>query len=496
MKVFKLFINTFFISIIFSSICFAAPDVKITSPQEGTLVYPGEEITVTIEAVDGFQIREGDLGPFAQPEQNITSLPVTVKYIIPIKAVGTTKVTAIATDITGRYGVDEVILKVEQTATLQSLKVSPDDQIWYQTDWNGNIDDSSIYIGVSGVYSDGITRNLKNDPNTAFTSSNPEIILIDSKGKVTPHKIGDAKITVSNSGLSVDIPVVFEKPRGIRPSETIPPTTSIDIQPLANSAGWYNQDLTITLTAQDNEEGAGIQEVDWRFAGKAKGDYVNGDSAVVTYDLEGVKNFSYWSRDKEGNEDDNKIELRLDKTPPDITSTINLQPNSSGWNNTDVTVSFTATDKLSGIKSVTQPVTVAAEGANQTVTGEAIDIADNKSTASVTLNIDKTPPKLSITATPNILWSPNNKMVDVTIKGEATDNFSGIDSLTFKVSDEYGRCQPAITGFGSTIKLEASREGNDKDGRTYAISVTAKDRTGNESTTSAIVIVPHDQRKK
>ncbi len=226
-------------------------------------------------------------------------------------------------------------------------------------------------------------------------------------------------------------------------------------------------------------------------------EYVNADTLTFTYSKEGKNTLIYWARDKEGNQEkDHRIELRLDKTPPDITSTINPQPNASGWHNSDVTVTFNSTDKLSGVKSVTQPITVTTEGLSQIIKGEAVDIADNKSTTQMTLNIDKTPPSVIINASPSVLWPADNKMVDVTISGEAEDNLSGIESLTFVVKDEYGKCQPIITSFGSTIKLKASRDGNDKDGRIYTISATAKDKAGNESTVSTVVTVPHDMGKK
>ena len=143
-----------------------------------------------------------------------------------------------------------------------------------------------------------------------------------------------------------------------------------------------------------------------------------------------------------------------------------------GWNNTDVTVTFTGNDNLSGIQNIAQPVTVSTEGANQTITGEATDYADNKSITSLNLNIDKTQPAVTISATPNILWPPNNKMIDVTVSGEAKDTLSSIVSTTFKVEDEYKKIEPTIPSFDSIIKLESSRQGSDKDGRLYTISVT------------------------
>src|SRR5204863_4219170 len=72
----------------------------------------------------------------------------------------------------------------------------------------------------------------------------------------------------------------------------------------------------------------------------------------------------------------------------------NPPPNANGWNNTDVTVDFNGADALSGIASVTGPVTVSTEGANQIVTGTAIDLAGNTTSTSVSVSIDKTAPEL------------------------------------------------------------------------------------------------------
>jgi YVTN family beta-propeller protein len=109
---------------------------------------------------------------------------------------------------------------------------------------------------------------------------------------------------------------------------------------------------------------------------------------------------------------------------------------------------------------------------------------------------DTTPPTVTVSATPNTLWPPNHKMVDVTIDGSATDDMSGIASVVITVTDEYGLYNMTVSGFGSTIQLEAWREGTDKDGRIYTITAVATDKAGNQSTTSTQVIVPHDMRDK
>lgn len=110
------------------------------------------------------------------------------------------------------------------------------------------------------------------------------------------------------------------------------------------------------------------------------------------------------------------------------------------------------------------------------------------------IDADKTPPTVTISATPDKLWPPNGKMVDVTISGWAADNLSGVASVEFTVTDEYGKVEPVITGFNTTIALESSREETDKDGRQYTITAIATDRAGNKSTASTVVTILHDQR--
>jgi hypothetical protein len=116
--------------------------------------------------------------------------------------------------------------------------------------------------------------------------------------------------------------------------------------------------------------------------------------------------------------------------------------------------------------------------------------------------VDTTPPVITISATPVTLWPPNGKMVPVTIAGKITDAISGVDAstATYAVTDEYGLVQPSghITlgsngSYTFTVQLQASRHGNDKDGRQYIITVSAQDNAGNTGSAVTGVTVPHDQ---
>jgi hypothetical protein len=114
---------------------------------------------------------------------------------------------------------------------------------------------------------------------------------------------------------------------------------------------------------------------------------------------------------------------------------------------------------------------------------------------------DTTPPVITVAAAPSTLWPPNGNMVPVIVAGTITDAGSGVDAstATCAVSDEYGLVQPngrvSLGSDGSytlTVLLQASRHGNDKDGRHYTITVRAQDNAGNSGSAPSVVTVPHD----
>jgi RHS repeat-associated protein len=90
-----------------------------------------------------------------------------------------------------------------------------------------------------------------------------------------------------------------------------------------------------------------------------------------------------------------------DTVPPSIQSSTSPAPNTAGWNNSDVTVSFTCLDSVSGIATCPASVTVTTEGTGLTVTRSAVDRAGNSTPLTVTLNIDKTAPHLTFTSRAN-----------------------------------------------------------------------------------------------
>jgi hypothetical protein len=139
-------------------------------------------------------------------------------------------------------------------------------------------------------------------------------------------------------------------------------------------------------------------------------------------------------------------------------------------------------------------LTIASEGST-TIGYQGVDFAGNVEPAqSRMVLIDRAAPTLTISATPNELWPANGKLVAVRVTGTAADDRSGLRSATYQVTDEYGETQPtgAVSvqpsgAFAFTLNLPARRDGQDKDGRTFTVTVRLVDAAGNAQTATVLV---------
>src|SRR3989442_254055 len=137
--------------------------------------------------------------------------------------------------------------------------------------------------------------------------------------------------------------------------------------------------------------------------------------------------------------------IGVDNDPPTIKATASPVANAAGWNNTNVTVTFTCSDATSGVASCPSPQTITAEGANQVIKGTATDLAGNTATASITLNIDKTPSTISAASSPapnGNGWNNSN----VTVTFTCNDSLSGIANCTSPVTVSADGANQVITG--------------------------------------------------
>ncbi|MFH1479102.1 MAG: YDG domain-containing protein, partial [Candidatus Omnitrophota bacterium] len=151
--------------------------------------------------------------------------------------------------------------------------------------------------------------------------------------------------------------------------------------------------------------------------------------------------------------------FKIDTVAPMITATPDRSANANSWYNNDVTVSFTATDTLSGVDSVSAPITLNLEVIDQSASGTATDLAGNSTSVTLNnINIDKTAPTINITKPP--------------IDGIT---YTSSQTLLYTVSDNIDP-NPGVTGDVSGTVYDTTGS--------YNVSVEATDLAGNSSSQS------------
>lgn len=123
------------------------------------------------------------------------------------------------------------------------------------------------------------------------------------------------------------------------------------------------------------------------------------------------------------------------------------------------------------------------------------DLANNRASAAVKIN--NPPPVISgLSVDKPVLWTPNNKMVDVVVSYSAADNCGAVVSALGVTSNEpTGNEADWEVLNANRVRLRAERDGSGQ-GRTYTITVTSTDSAGGKSIKTVSVLVPHDKGKK
>jgi hypothetical protein len=264
-----------------------------------------------------------------------------------------------------------------------------------------------------------------NIPTSGTGSATFSYFAVDNAGNVEPPSIGS---------LNYD---------------NVAPTVTHKVTPAANAADWNNSNVTVHFDAKDTDPGSGLNtssvtpDVTVSSETSTSGQVINGSAT-----------------DTAGNVGTDSVTVRLDKTAPTITGAI--VPGTTivnGWYTGSVKVHFTCSDALSGIGVCPDDVTVTTNGANQSVTRTATDIAGNTANATVSgISIDNENPTITSV---NVASGSYTLGAVPAATCTATDSFSGVAS-----------CKVVVTG------------GNANGVGTFNWTATATDKAGNTSTTT------------
>ncbi|MHB1487559.1 MAG: hypothetical protein ACYCS7_09320 [Acidimicrobiales bacterium] len=281
------------------------------------------------------------------------------------------------------------------------------------TDRAGN----TAQVSLTGINVDttppGITASVSAGPSPAGWYNHDVTVNFACTDALSGVASCPASQTVSTEGASQTISGTATDKAGN--SATANVTLNIDKTPPTISATssvapgtWVNHDVTVRFTCGDTLSGVATCPADATVTSSGKDQTVTGTAI-----------------DNAGNTANASVRgIDVDKAPPTITATATTPPDSAGWYHGPVTIHFTCTDALSGVAYCPGDVRLSKEGAGQSVTGTATDVAGNQATATVTgINIDLTPP-VSAISTAN-----DSVLVQQSITGTATDNLSGVASV-------------------------------------------------------------------
>ncbi|EKN64723.1 fibronectin type III domain-containing protein [Neobacillus bataviensis LMG 21833] len=202
---------------------------------------------------------------------------------------------------------------------------------------------------------------------------------------------------------------------------------------------------------------------------------------VDTPEKEGTHEYIIVPVTKDGTEsiDYATVEVEIDK-PSDVTAPVTVADTNEKWSKEDVSVTLTATDDISGVKSTYYSIdhgefvegtdlTISKEGIH-TVSFYSVDNAGNvEKVKTVDVKIDKQAPETVINT--SAYWYNNGVNVELTAK----DNLSGVKATYYSVNDS-----ESVEGTSFTLEKEGIHKvsfysvdnvGNVEDVRTVEVKI-------------------------
>lgn len=220
--------------------------------------------------------------------------------------------------------------------------------------------------------------------------------------------------------------------------DTGPSITGSSLGRAPDANGWYNRPVAVSFTATDNLSGV---------AGCAAVTYSGPDS--------GSASVPGSCTDVAGNPASGGMTIKYDSTGPSVSGSPDRGPDSNGWYNRPVGVSFSGADNASGVAGCSGGGTYSGPDGMGSTTGSCSDLAGNTGSGALQIPYDATVPTVKdlVTARPADAAGWFNHPVGVTFTGD--DAGSGIESCS---SLTYGGPDSPTAQVSGTCRDKAGHE--------------------------------------
>ena len=252
---------------------------------------------------------------------------------------------------------------------------------------------------------------------------------------------------------------------------------------------WTNNDVTVTLTSDDDK--SGIDHFEW-YEGNAwttRALTTNGNTGTITYTVTRNETIRFRAVDKLGNISEEATTIvKVDKEPPTLTSITNSS--NGNWSTSDIKITLNGTDNQSGVlkyqikySSNSNTWTDLSSNSNtdswsaqrnETVYYRVVDNVGNASSEkSTVIKLDKTNPTAKISA------SVSNNTITVSASGSSDTN-SGIKKYEYSKDNK--------TYYSSTTTTYNFTGLNDG---AYTLYLRVTDNAGRSTTISTSAVVAY-----
>jgi large repetitive protein len=289
-------------------------------------------------------------------------------------------------------------------------------------------------LGNAGWYTSNVTVN--------WSIVDPESIILSTTGcnavTFTTNTIGtQLTCTAESDGGTTTVSKAFKVDKTAPASNATPSRGS-------DKNGWYNHELTVAFSGSDAMSGLE----------SCSAPKVYGGPDTTSTSVSGT------CKDVAGNVGQAAFPLQYDETSPQA-SPAARPPDSNGWYNHAVTVTFQGADGTSGVQSCTQVTYSGPDDPSTALSGTCVDFAGNQSTSSVfTLKYDETAPS-------NGGGSPSRGP-------DANGWFNHALTITFQGAD-------ATSGIQTCTQVSYSGPDN----ANASVSGSCRDNAGNQSGSSS-----------